>query len=248
MSLDQAGRAANTTGDFLLTRLSPTSQLVLALLVGILPTLGFSALFVGFELQALGLALAGYLVGATFAIVLLRRGYPHQMLGLGNLTTVFRMTMVSALLAPIAGVAMPWAVVVVATLALVLDGVDGYLARRAGLVSSFGGDLDMEIDSILALILALNVWVAGIAGPWIILLGLPRYLFMVAAKLMPWLDRPLPPSLSRRVICVVQVASIIGLYAQILPEVFIIPVALIVAGLLSWSFVRDIIWLWRSRP
>lgn len=248
MSLDQAGSAANMTGDSLLRRLSPTSQLFLALLIGILPTVAFSALFVGFDLRALGLALGGYLVGAFFALALIRQGYTHRMLGLGNLTTIFRMTMVAALLAPIAGVAMPWAVVVVATFALVLDGLDGHLARRAGLVSSFGATLDMEIDSILALILALNLWAAGIAGPWIMLLGLPRYLFIVAAKLLKWLDKPLPPSLSRRVICVVQVASLIGLYAQILPEVFVIPVAMIVAALLIWSFGRDIIWLWRSRP
>ena len=247
MSLDRDREAAQKTGDSVLARLSPTTQLVLALLGGIVLTLAFSILFVGLELQALGLALAGYFVGGVFALALLRRGYPHQVLGLGNLTTLFRMSMVAALLAPLAGVAMPWAVVVLATIALVLDGVDGALARRANLVSSFGGRLDMEVDSILALILTLNVWAAGITGPWIILLGLPRYLFIVAAKIMPWLDKPLPPSLSRRVICVVQVASIIGLYAPILPGVLVIPVALIVAGLLIWSFGRDIIWLWRSR-
>lgn len=248
MSLDQAGSAAKANGDSSLAGLKPASQLVLALAVGLLPTAAFSALFAGLNLQGIALALAGYLLGATFALVFLHRGYPHRALGLGNLTTVFRMTMVAALLAPLAGVAIPWAVVVVAVFALVLDGLDGFLARRAGLVSSFGATLDMEIDSILALILALNVWAAGIAGPWIILLGLPRYLFIVAAKLMPWLDKALPPSLSRRVICVVQVASLIGLYAQILPDVFVIPVAMIVAALLIWSFGRDIIWLWRSRP
>jgi len=248
MSFDQAGRAASRSGDSFVSRLSPTSQLVLALLVGILPTLTFSAFFVGFDLQALGLALAGYILGATFAVALIRQGYPHKALGLGNLTTLFRMTMVAALLAPLVGVAMPWAVVLLATVALVMDGVDGALARRANLVSSFGARLDMEVDSILALILALNVWVAGITGPWIILIGLPRYLFIAAARFMPWLDKPLPPSLSRRVICVVQVASLIGLYAPILPGILVIPVALIVAGLLVWSFGRDIIWLWRSRP
>ena len=246
MSQDEP-RAAKRPDESFLVRLSPTTRLILALIVGILPTLSFSALFVGFEVQALGLALAGYFVGATFAVILIRRGYPHPVLGLGNLTTLFRMAMVASLLAPLAGIAMPWAVVVVATVALVLDGVDGALARRANLVSLFGGRLDMEVDSILALILALNVWAAGITGPWIILLGLPRYLFIAAARFMPWLDKPLPPSLSRRVICVVQVASIIGLYAPILPGILVIPVALIVAGLLIWSFGRDIIWLWRSR-
>lgn len=247
MSLDQAGRAANTTGDSSLTRLSPTTQLVLALLAGTATTLAFSVLFVGFEPRGVGLALAGYLAGAIFAVALIRRGYPHRVLGFGNLTTVFRMTMVAALLAPLGGIAMPWAVVALAIFALVLDGVDGALARRANLVSNFGGKLDMEIDSILALILALNVWAAGITGPWIILLGLPRYLFIVAARFMPWLDKPLPPSLSRRVICVVQVSSILGLYAPILPGILVIPVAVIVALLLIWSFGRDIIWLWRSR-
>lgn len=247
MSLDPSGSTANVNGDSSSARLKPASQLSLALVAGLLPTLGFSTLFVGLNFFGIVLALAGYLLGATFALALIRRGYPHRVLGFGNLTTVFRMTMVAALLAPLAGVTMPWAVVMVATFALVLDGVDGFLARRAGLVSSFGGTLDMETDSILALILTLNVWVAGIAGPWIILLGLPRYLFIAAARFMPWLDGPLPPSLARRVICVVQVASIIGLYAQILPNVFTIPVAIIVGGLLIWSFGRDIIWLWRSR-
>jgi Phosphatidylglycerophosphate synthase len=170
MSHDEAARAANTTGDSSLTRLSPTTQLVLALLAGTATTLAFSVLFVGFEPRGVGLALAGYLAGAIFAVALIRRGYPHRVLGFGNLTTVFRMTMVAALLAPLGGIAMPWAVVALAIFALVLDGVDGALARRANLVSNFGGKLDMEIDSILALILALNVWAAGITGPWIIFL------------------------------------------------------------------------------
>ena len=42
MSLDQAGSAANMTGDSLLRRLSPTSQLFLALLIGIFPTVALT--------------------------------------------------------------------------------------------------------------------------------------------------------------------------------------------------------------
>lgn len=244
---NQTAKAPDRNGELTLTRLSPTTRLVLALLVGTVTTVAFSVLLVGFDLPALGLALAIYLVGGVFALFLLRRGYPHKLLGSGNLMTLFRMSMVAALSAPLVGVAIPWVFVCLATIALVLDGVDGALARRANLVSSFGGRLDMEVDSVLALILTINVWVAGITGPWIILLGLPRYLFLVAASFMPWLNQPLPPRLSGRVICVVQIASIIGLYSQILPGILVVPVALIVAGLLIWSFGRDIILLWRSR-
>jgi phosphatidylglycerophosphate synthase len=130
---------------------------------------------------------------------------------------------------------------------LVLDGVDGRLARSEGRVSDFGARLDMEIDSILAVVLALNVWAAGMTGAWVLLLALPRYLFIAAAWFLPWLNKPLPPSLARRVICVVQVACLIGLNAPIFPWWMVVLISASVAGSLSWSFGRDILWLWRNR-
>jgi phosphatidylglycerophosphate synthase len=224
------------------------ATLVLALLVGIGAALGVATLLVGVDPVALGLTAGGYLLGTIYALSLMRRGYPHAVLGRGNLATLARMALVASLLAPIVGLAMPWTFVAVATLALVLDGFDGWLARREGLVSDFGARLDTEVDSALGLILALNVWALGVTGPLILLIGLPRYVFVAASVVVPWLKKPLPDSYSRKVVCVVQLVSLVVLSAQILPSWFVVPVVLGVAAALAWSFGRDILWLWKARP
>src|SRR5690349_8473184 len=44
--------------------------------------------------------------------------------------------------------------VTIAAVALALDGVDGYVARRTGSVSELGGRFDMEVDAFLLLVLS----------------------------------------------------------------------------------------------
>lgn len=223
------------------------TQLWLALVAGSAVAISLALLLVGPDPQALGFSLSGYLIGALLSAKLLSRGYPHALLGLGNLTTLFRMALVASLLAPVIGGEMAWPVVIIATIALVLDGVDGWFARREGRVSSFGARLDMEVDSAISVVLALNVFAAGVVGPWVLLLASPRYLFVAAARFFPWLSAPLKESLARKVICVVQVAGLIALNAPILPGWLFLPVAAGVAGALIWSFGRDIIWLWKTK-
>jgi hypothetical protein len=91
----------------------------------------------------------------------------------------------------VAGAAPSWAVFAVAVIALSLDGIDGWLARRQGYVSDFGARFDMEVDSVLALVLALSAAVSSGLGPLAILLGLPRYAFAVGG-MGPALDAPRP--------------------------------------------------------
>lgn len=223
------------------------TQLGFALLGGTGLTVAIAIILVGPALVPLSLAVAGYGVGAIFALATMRKGHPHLGLGTGNILTVLRMGLVAALLAPLVGIALPWALVVVATLALVLDGFDGFFARREGQVAAFGARLDREVDSALALILALNVWVAGVFGPLILLIGLPSYAFMAVGRFVPWLRGPLPESFARKLVCVVQVAALIALNAPFWPTWGIVPVVAGVAGALLWSFGRDTLLLWRSR-
>lgn len=73
------------------------------------------------------------------------RSYPHRALGLCNLVTLLRLALMSALVAPlVSGSGAQWGVLMVAAVALALDGVDGWLARRQHLVSQFGARFDME--------------------------------------------------------------------------------------------------------
>jgi phosphatidylglycerophosphate synthase len=201
-----------------------------------------------------GVTTAGVQVAAGFYVLALGmavralRGYPHDSVGLCNVVTLFRLVLVCGLIAmlvtPAAG---PWAVFAVATGALVLDGVDGWLARRGDHVSDFGAAFDMEVDAVLALVLALYAYSSGQAGAIILLLGVPRYLFWVAQFPVPWLSGPLPARFSRKLVCVVQIGVLI---AVLVPGIGP-PLSDVLAGgaaaALLWSFGRDIIWLRRAR-
>jgi phosphatidylglycerophosphate synthase len=139
----------------------------------------------------------------------------------------------------------------VAAVAAALDGLDGWLARRTRTESAFGARFDMETDAALILVLSALVVRYGKAGSWVLAAGLMRYAFIAAGAVWPWLQRPLEPSRRRQTMCVVQIA---GLVAALLPAVTL-PASEITAAaatsMLAWSFLVDILWLWRwraSRP
>ena len=72
-------------------------------------------------------------------------------------------------------------------IAIALDGVDGWLARRTGMVSAFGARFDMEVDALLIQVLAILAWQHGKAGAWILASGLLRYLFVAAGWVWTWM-------------------------------------------------------------
>jgi len=228
-------------------RLSPRFQLSLGLAAGGVLTFGSAVFLAG--LQPLGLIFAGlgYGIAVLFTLLLFRRGFPHVTLGSGNLVTLARMALIASIAAALGGAANPWAVVAVASIALILDGFDGFLARREGMVSNFGETLDIEVDSAFTVILAASALVAGTIGPVVLLLALPRYVFVTAARFWPWLRGSLPESLARKVICVIQVIALIILQVPGLAGVLAIPIVLLVSSALFWSFARDVVWLWRNR-
>lgn len=228
-------------------RARPVARLLTAALAGaaVLPALGY--LLVGATPAALLFALGGYLVAAALAVALMRRAYPYQELGLCNLVTLARLVLTCALLAPLSARGAAWTIVAVATLALLLDGVDGWLARRQQRESAFGARFDMEVDALLGLILALNAWVAECAGPVVMLLGLPRYIFAAAAWHLPWIARPLPESFGRKLVCVVQIAALIALQIPALGSPLAAVTLAVALAALAWSFGRDLLWLWRAR-
>ncbi len=202
---------------------------------------------------------AVFVIGASVAAWQLYRNHGHARLGGANAVTLLRLALVSALSIPLFGIAVSGAplvdapsasnaIVVIATVSLSLDGVDGWLARRQGLATAIGGRFDMEVDSVFAALLAvLAVTVSG--APWpVLLLGLPRYLFWIGGAIWPWLYDPLPPRYSGKVVAVIQMITLIVLQLPTLPAVLALVLTFGVLGALGWSFGRDIVWLWRRRP
>lgn len=200
-------------------------------------------------LPALGLFAAG--------VMLLWRQlpahYPHARFGSCNGVTLFRAGLGASLLTPLlsgdAGQAAwgGWAVALVALFALLLDGVDGWLARRQGLASGFGARFDMEIDAALPLMLALHAFADGMGGVVVLTLGVMRYVFVAASWVLPWMAAPLPDKFGRKVVCVIQIAALIALQVPILGSGAALGIAWGAVAALLWSFGRDTLWLWRHR-
>lgn len=186
---------------------------------------------------------------ASIVLGRLRPFHPFATFGPANLVTLARGAIVAALfgllLAPQAlrdqSVAF-----VLAALALALDGVDGWLARRSGMVSRFGARFDMEIDALLILALSATAWLDGKAGLWVLSIGLMRYAFVAASYAVPALAGDLPPSQRRKLVCVLQMA-VLGLLA--IPAVappWSAGLALLCLLALAWSFLVDTLWLLRK--
>lgn len=137
------------------------------------------------------------------------------------------------------------ALVSLAAVALLLDGVDGAVARRTGTSSQFGARFDMETDAVLVLVL--SIFVAGALGVWVLLLGLPRYAYAVATWAAPWLRAPLPPRRSRKVVAATQGVTLLAVSTSLLPASLAVASLGAVLAVVMWSFGKDIGWLWQRR-
>lgn len=127
---------------------------------------------------------------------------------------------------------------------LTLDVVDGTLARRFDEESPFGARYDMEVDAVFVLSLSCALWSRGVAGPWVLLAGLWRYLFVVVPLIVPSRGGEAPRSLLYRSAYSVMVGCF--LLALIAPAYLASPLALLGTVLLSASFLRSF-W-YRYRP
>lgn len=141
-----------------------------------------------------------------------------------------------------------WTIVIVALGILILDGLDGFLARRLDQSTGFGARFDMEVDAALIMLLCLLIVQADRAGPWVLLIGLLRYGFVLAAVFVPRLNQALPDSRRRKIICVWQVASLILAFVPGLSAWLIASTLALALGLLISSFVLDVLWLHRHDP
>jgi phosphatidylglycerophosphate synthase len=202
----------------------------------------------------LGALYPGKAAGVFAAWMVIAFGYigahhPHAQFGPANHVTMIRV-MIMALIASLIGEPVNQRAAASASIATavmaVLDGVDGWLARRSRMASAFGARFDMETDAALVMAMSVLIWQYGKAGMWALLGGMLRYIFVLAGWWLPWMARPLRPTRRARIITV---CHIVGLSAGLAPIVPV-PLSAIVVGLttaaLSWSFSVDVRRLWRS--
>ena len=135
--------------------------------------------------------------------------------------------------------------VAVATVALVLDALDGQVARRTGSASGLGARFDMEVDAFL--ILVLSVYVARSMGAWVLAIGAMRYAFLVAGWAVHWMRGPVPQRFWAKVVAATQGVVLVFAAADILPARLMVTALAVALALLVESFGRDIVWLWQHR-
>jgi phosphatidylglycerophosphate synthase len=194
---------------------------------------------------------AGIACAVTMATALARglaRGRGER-LGPASWVTLFRATLavgVAALAADSFTHDTPVALLVtLAAVALVLDAVDGWLARRTGTATALGARFDGEVDAFL--ILALSVYVAPVCGAWVVAIGAARYLFLAGEWLLPWMRAPLPPRPWRKVVAAIQGVVLTAAAAGVLPLTLTQALLLAALALLAASMGECTWWLWRRR-
>jgi phosphatidylglycerophosphate synthase len=196
--------------------------------------------------------------GAVAMLVLLGLGHhtPHRSFGVANAVTLIRAAVDALMVGVVAEMllggsliidaTLSWMLVATATAALLLDGVDGWAARRTGMASDFGARFDMETDALFLLMLSMLVHATGKVGVWVLASGLMRYGFVLAAWSWPWLAGQLVPRRRRKVIYAVQVSVLITALAPALTADTAQAVCLLGLALLSCSFGADCVWLARQ--
>lgn len=205
--------------------------------------------------RSVGLGGAGWTVGVACAAIVaaaLARGLSRRRscaLGPADWVTLARATGavgVAALIADSFRRPAPIALLVTLTgVALALDAVDGWVARRSGTPSTFGARLDGEVDAFL--ILVLSVYVARSTGAWVLTIGAARYAFLAAGWLLPWLREPLPARYWRKVVAATQGIVLAVAAADVLPPALTAAALVAALALLGESFGRDVWWLWGRR-
>jgi phosphatidylglycerophosphate synthase len=205
--------------------------------------------------RGLAMAFSCYGLIATFVVLDLARHAPHQRFGVANSVTLTRAA-VTALLWGVVGETvlgggdltpgLRWLLAIAAAAALILDGVDGWLARRSGMASDFGADFDLEVDTLFVLALSLLAYGTGV-GIWVLASGLMRYGFVLAGWVSPTFAAPLLPLRRRKVICAVQGAVLIAALAPILPLEVASALCLVGLVLLTYSFAADVLWLSKAK-
>jgi phosphatidylglycerophosphate synthase len=209
------------------------------------------------DTMRIGAGAAGVALFAALLALLDRRlaHHPHGRFGRANRITLLRAGVACLLAArvldplPVAA-SERWVMAAVAAAALLLDGADGWAARRDGLCSRFGARFDMEVDAFAILVLcALALKIAAVPG-WVLAIGLMRYVYVAAGNFAPVLRRKLPDrpgsAWRRKTIAVCQSIALIAALTPALDRTCAALACAAALSLLAYSFAADVVLLLRE--
>jgi phosphatidylglycerophosphate synthase len=205
--------------------------------------------------SGVGLSPAAWGVGVTCGLITnagLARGlsyYRADRLSPADWVTLIRATIAAVVAAVVVdsfGEPAPVALLVsLAAVALALDAVDGWVARRTRTIGILGARFDGEVDAFL--ILVLSVYVARSMGAWVLAIGAMRYVFLAGEWSLPWMRAPLPPRFWRKTVAALEGVVLTVAASNLLSRTATQALLVLALALLAESFGRDVWWLWRRR-
>lgn len=119
-----------------------------------------------------------------------------------------------------------------------LDGLDGWLARKYSAATKLGARFDMETDALLVLVCGFMIFLSGHLAPWVLMLGLMRYGYVLLMATGAFQEAP-PSPIGRAVFTVVTLSLVASLWPL---EPVHRPLALVATLLLAYSFARSVRW------
>lgn len=197
--------------------------------------LGGTAMALALHIPAL-VTFVGVLSLSFFVATARGKWTPSGRFGLANGVTTLRMLLTLVLL--VAVNEQPGHVPAAIALAILgLDLLDGWLARRYAAQSPFGACYDMEADAVFVLSLSCTLWARDIAGMWVVLAGLWRYLFVAIPLIIPSRGGEAPRSIYYRSAYAVMVISFV--VSLVVPPTFGRVLASLGTLIVSASFLRS---------
>jgi phosphatidylglycerophosphate synthase len=126
---------------------------------------------------------------------------------------------------------------------VLLDGADGWLARRRGTITEFGARFDRETDALLVMVLCVLLHQTRGLPPWILVAGAWRYAYGALVAFVPGRGEAPRSSFGRHVAGVIMLAlcSAFALGARAAS------VAAVATALISLSFIRGLWWSYGPR-
>ncbi len=131
-------------------------------------------------------------------------------------------------------------------ISLVLDGMDGLISRYLNQSTKFGEIFDQEVDNFLMLILSFSLVYNYNYNSLILIIPFYRYIFLVLIRYNYIGKQNLPESFFRKMTCVLVILALL-LCNYFYTNNLIINLFHISILLVTYSFSRDIVWLYRRK-
>lgn len=157
--------------------------------------------------------------------------------GLANVITASRLLLIAVVVWQ--SVVLPDVIIfVTGILTLVADGLDGYFARKHNTVSAFGDCFDKETDAFFVLAYGVMIHEKELAGAWVLMPGLLRYMYVIMLSLVKIQPEVPSPSFRRQFIGMWLMGTLLAPF--VVPPLIYIPGLIFAIAIVMYSFAVDL--------